>query len=202
MTATSEIENKASENLDESEDPPGIIILKKIFEDKNNGRVFHNSLNGLFYSYMIHDSDKEDILQDSYFNAYNCAEDYYYSLDESIPLKKDGNLRGWLYGIIKNKTRDYNRKRRRKHEIPVSQLENEDFNFLEESNNRNCRNCNLPENKIIEEELKNKRMNLINENLPKLNNNHREFLIRKYFLNQKYKEIAESEEIPIRTVKS
>ncbi len=128
-------------------------------------------------------NDAEDIAQDTFLIGYKKYSNF----------KKESSLSTWLYGILINVARNYNKKVIKTRDNIHNHAQ--DDNILESIGD--CENFNT-ENIAINNDLK----SIILKEIDNLDDNHRDVIILKDIQDLSYKEIAEILDIELGTVKS
>lgn len=169
-------------------------LIKRILEeDGNNGRQIESECY-LFLKRHLMPCDAEDVLQSSYLDAIQYARTY----DEKRPFMP------WFFRIVQNSCKDFLRTAKKKREISLSEFFKEpgsadgeylmDEAILDKNNN--------PEQISSKDEIADLTKRMLFKYLPLLKRKYSSILIKRYYQELQYSEIAIAENITIGTVKS
>ena len=191
------------DNLGEDEDPKDLCTFDKreenaeklinfIEKDINNGRVLYNRLFNYSNKIVRNYHDAEDVVSHFILNLIKRgALTYEYNINGSV----DGKLTRWLYRGVRNLSISLLRDRNRLNVSSLSSRDDEDFIFI---NEYCCKQEEAPDKRASRKEA----LRVVFENIPNLKPEYRNVLTQRYFDYASYKEISETQHIPMGTVKS
>ncbi len=127
-----------------------------------------------------------------YNEAENVAQEVFLQIHISLPKYRTDNFKGWIGKIAANKSIDWKRKKASKFKEEV--MENTEYMIDREKS----KSYITPEGMLIQKE-KRERINSICKELPKI---YKDTIIKFYFEEKTYDEIAKEEGTNVRTIES
>ena len=179
------------------------ILAAKVEKDFRDNSPFYNRFISLARDrYRLKREDAEDVWQNVFLRLTSenssAMQRYRYEIDETIPIKNDQCLTGYIMIILFNECRDQVRKlkanKRRICNVSLSSLIEEDPGLLT-ATKKTTYNC-------MDDLIKKEESTRITELIRTLDAELETVLKLHYFNGMKYEEIASSLEMPIGTVKS
>lgn len=168
-----------------------IGLLKK---DMENGRAMYKRLLNYSVKIVKNYHDGEDIISQFILHLIKRgARTYEYNIDRSI----DGKLTRWMYRGVRNLSISFIRNKKISSVSYFSEKENEDYRFIDKYWYKQKQEDSPNEKVSKKEEMEN-----VSRNLSYLKPKHENILLQRYFERASYKEISETQHIPIGTVKS
>lgn len=169
-------------------------LINLIEKDMSNGRVLYNRFFNYSKKIVRNYHDAEDVVSHFILNLIKGgAPTYKYNINDSF----DKELTRWVYRGIRNLSISLLRERNRLNASSLSDRDDEDFAFIDRSGVKQQRE-EVPDIRASRKETQ----EIILENIPNLKPEHRNILTQRYFDCASYKQLSETQHIPIGTVKS
>ncbi len=122
----------------------------------------------------------------------NLAQEIFLQIYISLPNYKMDNFKGWIGRIATNKAIDWKRKKKAKFNEMIVEDTEEVMDLSE------TRSCETPEEVLIKKENREK-INRICKNMPTI---YEDVIIKFYFQEKSYEEIAQEEDTTVKTIAS
>src|SRR3989344_153588 len=169
-------------------------LISLIEKDMDNGRVLYNRLINYSNKIVGNYHDGEDIVSHFILHLIDGgALTYKYNLNGCVDCK----LTRWLYRGVRNLSISLLRERNRMNILSFSDKDTEDFVFIDEYW------CKQKQEEVPYKKLSRKEIQMtVSENIPHLKPEFGNVLTQRYFGCASYKQISETQHIPIGTVKS
>jgi len=169
-------------------------LINLIEKDMNNGKVLYSRFLNYSNKIVRNYHDAEDVVSHFILNLIKKgALTYEYQVNGSF----DKELIRWLYRGVRNLSISLLRERNKLNASSLSDRDDEDFAFIDRSWVKQQRE-EVPDIRASRKEAQ----RIILENIPNLEPEYREILTQRYFGRASYKQLSETQQIPIGTVKS